>query len=200
MKPRLLALSLALAPPALVGLVRAEAPRLVRAEASASASASTSRSRPRHLSVGFAPDPRPLVTRGKWVYELAYADGVFTVPPPRRRELPRPTETERKMGRFMLELYVGPDLLERVRFDVPLLNGDPWAGAKTRPFDAPPDRTKHVRAKIKVEVPDTERATSAAIVDRATGKSIEIPWPRAVPTPPAPAASAAASAAPAASR
>lgn len=195
MRPRLLALSMVLAPPALVGMVRAEPLKLVREAASASASASAPRAKARHLDVGFAPDPRPLVTRAKWVYEVTFADGAFTVPEPTRRELPRPTETERRMGRFMLELYVGPDLLERVRFDVPLLNGDPWAGSKRRPFDAPPDLAKHVRAKIKVEVPDSERATSAAIVDRATGKTTKIPWPRAAPAPPsssspAPAASA----------
>lgn len=195
MKPRSAALLLVLAPPAFVGLVRAEPLGLVRQ--AASGSASVGRPAPRHQSVGFAPDPRPLVTKTKWVYEITVADGAFVVPSPTKRELARPTETERKMGRFMLELYIGSELVDRVRFDVPLMNGDPFTGQKRRPFSAPPDFEKRVRAKIKVEVPDAERATSALIVDRATGKTTRIPWPRAGVDAIAPSASTSASAAPA---
>lgn len=188
MRARVAALVVAVAP-ALSGVGLAQPIRLVRGAPSASASSSSPRA---HHDVGFAPDPTPLVTRAKWVYELSFVDGAFTAAMPTRRELSRPTETERRMGRYMLEIYVGPVLLERVRFEVPLQNGDPWSGAKRRPFDAPPDLARRVRVKLKVEVPDSERVTSAAIVDRATGHKTRLPWPR---TPPAQASSAPAPAA-----
>jgi hypothetical protein len=128
-------------------------------------------------SPGFAPDPEPLVTSRKWVYEIIYHEGAIFSPTPAARVLPRPTETPRKMGRFALELYVGRTLLDRVRFDLPLLNGDPFTGDPHRPYNAPPDFERKARVRALVEVPDSERATYAILVDRATGRRVRLFWP-----------------------
>ena len=98
------------------------------------------------------------------------------------------------MGRFFLELYVGKTLLDRVRFDIPLLTGE-WVGRR-RPIDAPADFEKSLRTSTTVEVPDSARATFAVLVDRATGRRLRVPWPPAD----APAASASPPAPPTPSR
>ena len=164
---------------------------LAATTASASASASVA---PPPPDVGYAPDPSPTVTKRKWLYEVIFHEGALFVPTPVAVEKPRPTETPRRMGRFAIELWVGKTLLDRVRFDVPLTNGDPWSGEK-RPRDAPPDFERHLHAKTTVEVPDVPRATYAILVDRATRRRIPIPWPPTMP-PPATSASSSPSAAP----
>lgn len=188
-RPRPLAVVFAALPAAFAASAsRAEPARSV-ASASASTSASAAPVDPR--SKGFAPDPVPLVTRKKWVYEIIWDHGAIFIPTPTALERARPTETPRKMGRFMLELYVGRELLERVRFDLPMLDGDPLTGVKKRPFDAPPDFERKASVKTSIEVPDSERATFAVLVDRATGRRVRAPWP---PVDAPPAASAAPSA------
>jgi hypothetical protein len=72
-------------------------------------------------SGGFPPDPAPLITRHQWVVDLGYRAGSIVFGGARRVELPKPTGTPRAMGRFALELYVGKELIDRVRFDFPLL-------------------------------------------------------------------------------
>ncbi len=137
--------------------------------------ASSSASAPR----GSPPDPAPLRTKKKWRYEIVYDRGGLFSGTPTSVTLPKPTETSRVMGRFAVELWVGTTLLERARFDVPLLVADDDPG---RPrFD------DKLRAKVSVEVPDTDRATAAVLVDRATGRRMRLFWP---PVDAAPAASA----------
>lgn len=148
-------------------------PSAPSAAPSASAAPATSASARRP---SMAPDPAPLVTRRKWHYELFFHEGAIFAPTPRPHDAEKPTETPRRMGRFAIELYNGPDLVERVRFDVPMLNGDPFTG-KTRPRDAPPDMARRVRVKVKVEVPATDRANRAVLLDRATEQRIRLPWP-----------------------
>jgi hypothetical protein len=173
----------------------------IAASGSASSSARTLASAPAsaRFNVGFAPDPPPLVTQSKWIYDVIYHEGAIFVPTPQKLERPRPTETPRRMGRFAIELYVGKALIERVRFDLPMLGGDLWTGEKKRPFNAPPDFERHARVRASVEVPHSERATFAVIVDRATGRRLPIPWPPVDGTSTSPASSSGAPVAPSAS-
>jgi hypothetical protein len=124
---------------------------------------------------GFAPDPDPLVTRRKWIYQIIWHEGAVFVPTPRLIERKRPTETPRVMGRFALELYVGRTLVERVRFELPNLDGDVLSGQR-RPRGAGLDMERRVRVTASVEVPDSDRATYAVLVDRATGVRQRVPW------------------------
>lgn len=157
--------------PVLATLLAVLVPVVGRSEPRARGAASASSSSPLSRPPGFAPDPVPLVTKKKWVYEIVFDEGALFSGTPKAEERPKPTETPRLMGRFAVELWVGKTLLERVRFDFPLLLGDD--DTKRPSFD------KKLRAKATVEVPDTDRASAAVLVDRATGRRVRLFWPPA---------------------
>jgi hypothetical protein len=125
---------------------------------------------------GYAPDPVALVTRHQWVVDLRYGSGTVRYGGSRRVELPSAISTRRMMGRFAIELYVGPQLLDRVRFDFPLLGADELGGAKRR-WDSPPSIERNLSTQAAVMIPHSERATRALLVDRATGLTWVLPWP-----------------------
>jgi hypothetical protein len=125
---------------------------------------------------GYAPDPTPLVTRHQWVIDLRYRSGSVTYGGARRVELPSAIGTPRMMGRFAIELYVGKQLLDRVRFDFPLLGADDFAGERRR-WDSPPSFARKLSTQAAVMIPHSERATRAVLVDRATGGAWFLPWP-----------------------
>ena len=75
------------------------------------------------------------------------------------------------MGRFALELFEGPTLIERVRFDFPLL-GAPRARRTPSPSFA-----GKLRTRIGVVFPATKRGTRLELWDRATGRRWSLPWP-----------------------
>ena len=80
------------------------------------------------------------------------------------------------MGRFAVELYVGRQLLDRVRFDFPLLGADELAGGP-RMWSSPPSFERKLSTQAAVMIPHSERATRAILVDRATGRVWTLPWP-----------------------
>jgi hypothetical protein len=129
-------------------------------------------------------------------YELEYARGELRVLTERKLHLTRAQAADRRMGRFAFELMVGQELLERVRFDFPLL------GASQMGQDDPIEQGLTSHATIRV--PWVERANRAQLLDRKTRKVVVVPWPpasmlgadteAAVPVPhatPSPAASSA---------
>jgi hypothetical protein len=87
------------------------------------------------------------------------------------------------MGRFALELFEGASLVERVRFDFPLL-GAPDA-------DAGLSLSLKLRTRIGVVFPATKRGIRLELTDRATGKRWALPWPILPPIAVAPDAGAA---------
>jgi hypothetical protein len=125
---------------------------------------------------GYAPDPAPLVTRQQWLLDLRFRDGIVTFGGARRMDLAEPTATRRMMGRFALELYVGKQLVDRVRFDFPLLGADELAG-RARRWDSPPSFERKLSTRTMVMIPQSERATRLLLVDRATGGAWLLPWP-----------------------
>jgi hypothetical protein len=125
---------------------------------------------------GRLPDPPPLTTRHQWVIDLAYGKGEVSVRDSRRIALPRPTPTPRMMGRFAVELYVGRELIDRVRFNFPLLGAGDWGDDDAR-WDAPPSFERGLSASAAVVIPHSERTTRALIVDRATGREWPLAWP-----------------------
>jgi hypothetical protein len=151
-------------PPSLIGAASARA---------ASEPASASALSPH----GDLPDPPPLSERAQWSYPVAYDRGTIRVGEPEPMCLPRPQPTPRRIGRFAFELWLGRELVDRVRFDFPLLaNEEPPAGPR-RPLREPPRFAPGARVSITLRVPDSERAATARILDRATGESIAVPWP-----------------------
>ena len=144
-----------------------------------------------HLSAraplsGSAPDPEPLLMAEQWQYQLLYQNGMPSVESAHQQILPRPMPTPRRMGRFALELWIGHELIDRVRFDFPLIAAEEQPGVTRRPLHDAPSLAPHAIARIRVSLPASPRATRLVLVDRATEKSQELPWPPDRPSLPSP--------------
>jgi hypothetical protein len=126
---------------------------------------------------GAAPDPEPLLLRQQWQYSLLYQGGDVSVEQTLAKTFPKPVATIRHMGRFALELWIGHELVDRVRFDFPLIAAEETPGKTRRPLHDAPSLGPNAIARISVLVPASPRATRLVLVDRATGKSQEFPWP-----------------------
>jgi hypothetical protein len=124
------------------------------------------------------PDPPPLVERSQWVFDLRWDRGDPWLLGVHPLELPAPQATPRAMGRFAIELFEGPTLVERVRFDFPLLGADePDSGLALG---------SKLRTRIGVVFPATRRGTRLELWDRATNRRWFLPWPPASAGPSAP--------------
>lgn len=124
---------------------------------------------------GTLPDPRPLVAAEQWVLDLQYRDGEVTLRDARKEALNPPSAIPRHMGRFVLELYIGGELLERTRFDFPLLGAGEYV--QKRQWNSPPSFERFARSTLRVAVPNSSRATRLILLDRASGQAWNVPWP-----------------------
>jgi hypothetical protein len=119
-------------------------------------------------------DPTPMVERSQWVFDLRWDRGDVYLLGVQPLELPAPRETPRVMGRFALELFAGAALIERVRFDFPLLGPpDPPDAGRT----APPSLAAKLRTRIGGVFPATSLGTRLELWDRATNRRWSLPWP-----------------------
>lgn len=125
---------------------------------------------------GSLPDPTPLSLTSQWELELEYDQGKLALAGATKRELEAPRTTPRQMGRFAVELWIGHELIDRVRFDIPLVTA-PAAKGETRRLRAPVTLDAGVSARQTVLVPNSPRATRALLVDRASGSETPLPWP-----------------------
>jgi len=124
------------------------------------------------------PDPEPLVTAEHWEYVFDYSKGAVRVASVRPVRFTSPVATARRVGRFAVELKIGKELIDRVRFEFPLLAADP-------PPSAGPNRSQRVEPRFSlgaetsqtVLVPASQRATSATLIDRLTGDTWPLEWP-----------------------
>jgi hypothetical protein len=120
------------------------------------------------------PDPTPLSERGQWIFDLRWDKGDVYLVGVHRVELSAPQSTPRAMGRFAIELFEGPTLIERVRFDFPLLGaGDGADGGR----QGPPSFEKKLSTRIGVMFPATPKGTTLQLWDRATDRRWPLPWP-----------------------
>jgi hypothetical protein len=129
------------------------------------------------------PDPTPVLSKDQWVYDLRYVGGDLFLLGIHRLELSAPQATPRAIGRFALELYEGGTLLERARFDFPML-GDgadlvttPEAGAPLPIQGRALSLTAKMSSRVGVMFPAVSRGTRIEIVDRATERRWPLPWP-----------------------
>lgn len=120
------------------------------------------------------PDPPAMHERMQWVLDLKYDKGDLYLLGTRKIDQGSPQETPRAMGRFAIELFEGPTLIERVRFDFPFLGAEmaPDAGYKT-----PPRLEPKLVTRIGVLFPATSRGTRLELWDRATDRRWPLPWP-----------------------
>ena len=155
-----------------VSLARADKPRVIvfpGADAAAFRFDSGSISR-------IPPDPPPMVARKQWVFDLRWSKGEPFLLGVHELDLGTPQETQRAMGRFAIELFEGPTLIERVRFDFPMLGADePQDGG----YMGPPSLQRKLTSRIGVMFPQTNRGTRLELWDRATDKRWPLPWPPA---------------------
>lgn len=124
---------------------------------------------------GFTPDPPVHLAEKQWVFEVAWQKGQGSIERARSTTAKKPMGTPRAMGRFALEFWVGHELLDRVRFDVPLLGDDERERDPKRPRRKPTFAA--VTTKVKAQMADHPRATVLAFVDRATGDTRKYFWP-----------------------
>jgi hypothetical protein len=121
------------------------------------------------------PDPPPMVSRKQWVFDLRYDKGDVYMIAVHPLDLGVPQETSRAMGRFAIELFEGPTLIERVRFDFPMLGAG--AAAADGGYMAPPSFEAKLKTRIGVIFPASPRGTRLELWDRATDKRWNLPWP-----------------------
>jgi hypothetical protein len=120
------------------------------------------------------PDPPAMSERQQWVLDLRWDRGDIYLLEVHKVDMAGPHVTPRVMGRFALELFEGPTLIERVRFDFPMLGAPepPDAGMKT-----PPRFEPKLRTRIGVLFPATKRGTKLELWDRARDVRMKLPWP-----------------------
>jgi hypothetical protein len=141
-----------------------------RASASASAAASAS------SIPGYSADPPPITSENQWLLSLRYDGGRIIVVGARKVRLPQARSTPRNIGRFAAELLSGPAVIERLRFNFPLIGADESVGV-TKNYNSPPRFETRAVVVQQIMLPDTSRASRARLLDRATGRFMAIDWP-----------------------
>lgn len=127
--------------------------------------------------VGSQPDPEPLRLARQWQYTLLYDHGKVSVQHVRALRFAHPVVTARNMGRYAIELWIGRELVDRVRFDFPLVAAEVPEHGPRHPLHEPPTFAAGAVVTRRVLVPASSRATRAVLVDRATGARQALPWP-----------------------
>jgi hypothetical protein len=152
----------------------ADTPMTPTAPASAAAPAPSPQA-PEH---GGLPDPEPLRLADQWEYELEWKRGKLSVISATPKRFATPVVTARRMGRFAIELWIGSELIDRVRFDFPMLAvEEPKAAVGATSLAQPPSLEKGVEVRQKVLVPASPRARQALLLDRATSARQVLAWP-----------------------
>jgi hypothetical protein len=121
--------------------------------------------------------PDPVALRQAEQYELTfhYENGKVTLANARAVRYEQPIVTARRMGRFAVELWIGHELIDRVRFDFPLLADEELPKAR-QPLYQRPTRMGGP-FDVVVVVPAASRAREARLVDRATRQDAPLAWP-----------------------
>lgn len=122
-------------------------------------------------AVHHAPDPTPVRSAEQVDLYLRFEGGKLHFVKSERVTLASAESTPRRMGRFAAELWLGTELIERLRFDVPLLAAEGGEAIESG-----------LVADVTIRLPLLERATRLEILDRKTEERLTIDWP------PAPAA------------
>lgn len=171
---------------------RSSAPAPSSAPAAATSSGSAAPPAAPLLTPSTAPDPTPLRQAEQVEYELELSEGKVKVVSVEAVTLPSPVVTPRRLGRYAIELSIGPELIERVRFDFPgTAADDPQVGPK-KPLFAPLTLSERAIARVKLQLPQSPRVRRAVLVDRALNTATELAWllPAVPKAPPAPSGSA----------
>ena len=144
------------------------------------------------LTPSTAPDPAALRMAEQVEYELELNEGKVHVVSVKALKLPSPIVTARKLGRYAIELRIGPELIERVRFDFPGTAADEPEVPGKKKLYAPLTLGARAIARVKLLVPQSPRVRQAVLVDRALSTATALEWPLPDVAKAAPGASASA--------
>jgi hypothetical protein len=147
------------------------------ASAAPAAGGAASTASPPALSPSNLPDPAALRMAEQVEYELWLEQGKLRVASVRAVKLPAPVVTPRRMGRYAIELGIGSELIERVRFDFPGTAADDPPSAAKKPLFSPLTLSERAIAHVTVRVPQSPRVRRALLVDRALNTATELEWP-----------------------
>ncbi len=125
-------------------------------------------------SPSFAVDPEPLLADRQWIFDLRYEKGDIVLVGVASKTLPKPRATPRVIGRFALELFDKDTIIERVRFDFPLLGGEPEFDGG---FFGPAQFAGGLTSRVGVTFPVTGRGDRLELVDGQRGTRYPLPWP-----------------------
>lgn len=148
-----------------------------KGEGESSALAPRPSAAPPPSTVEAPPDPEPLRQREQYEYTFAYQNGRVSVTNVRAVTYEQPIVTPRRMGRFAVELWVGKELIDRVRFDFPLVAAEEATKPGPQALGAAPSLTSRSTFTTVVLVPQATRTRRAIVVDRATGYEELLPFP-----------------------
>ncbi len=129
------------------------------------------------LTPSTAPDPSALRMAEQVEYELELNDGKVRVVSVKALKLPSPIVTPRRLGRYAIELRIGPELIERVRFDFPGTAADEPQVASKKALYAPLTLGERAIARVKLQLPQSPRVRQAVLVDRAANTASALDWP-----------------------
>jgi hypothetical protein len=145
------------------------------------------------LTPSTAPDPTPLRMAEQVEYEIELSEGKIRVVSVKPVKLASPIVTPRRLGRYAIELSIGQELIERVRFDFPATAADdPVVPGAKKPLSAPLTLAERAIARVKLLVPQSPRVRRALFVDRGLNTATPLEWPLPAVPQAAPSASAAA--------
>lgn len=116
---------------------------------------------------GDAPDPPALRQKEQVDIDLTFERGEVRLVRMGEKLEKQEELTARRVGRFAVELFVGPELVERVRFDFPLLA----ESADVEKIES------GLTTSARVRVPLAPAATRAWVLDRKTRRTFALPWP-----------------------
>ena len=124
------------------------------------------------------PDPKPVNTRDWIAIDFEFTDGRVSAPSSHAVHTNKPRDSSRVVGRYAIELWIGCELIDRVRFNFPLQAAEaPPTTGKRHPLHEEPSLTAHARLRTTVLVPVSDRATRAELVDRGNGSRSSLAWP-----------------------
>lgn len=124
------------------------------------------------------PDPKPTSTRDWFALEFKLVNGAIRLHSAHRVQTQKQRDAARVMGRYAVELWIGCELLERVRFNFPLQAADAAVNTSRRhALHEQPPLTARADLGATVLVPLSDRATRAELVDRQAGTRDALAWP-----------------------
>jgi hypothetical protein len=128
-------------------------------------------------------DPPPLSSVNQLRLGLQYVRGEIRVDKVEELKLEEPREGDRRTGRFALELWSNATLLDRLRFDFPLLAAETSAPGSQRPIRRDASFAPGAEVSTTLQVPNVPQINRAQIVDRTTGQVTELSWPPTIAGP-----------------